>query len=197
MIDSFIETYVQALHDQNAAIFAGAGFSIPAGMVDWKGLLKDIARDIGLDVKKEADLVSVAQFHLNERGGRHRINQALIHEFAKRSRLTENHRILASLPIRTYWTTNYDNLLEESLKKAGKTPDVKMTVENLATTMPRRDAVVYKMHGDVSQQRTRRLSRKMTTRHTRPRGICFPWHFKVISSRRRSCLSVLVSMTRT
>ena len=151
LIDSFIETFVQALHDQNAAIFAGAGFSIPAGMVDWKGLLKDIARDIGLDVKKEEDLVSVAQFHLNERGGRHRINQTLIHEFAKRARLTENHRILASLPIRTYWTTNYDNLLEESLKEAGKTPDVKMTVENLATTMPRRDAVVYKMHGDVSQ----------------------------------------------
>jgi hypothetical protein len=32
-----------------------------------------------------------------------------------------------------------------------KTPDVKTTVENLATTVPRRDAVVYKMHGDVSQ----------------------------------------------
>jgi hypothetical protein len=34
LIDSFIDTYVQALHDQNAAIFAGAGLSIPAGMVD-------------------------------------------------------------------------------------------------------------------------------------------------------------------
>jgi hypothetical protein len=57
---------------------------------------------------------------------------------------------LASLPIRTYWTTNYDTLIEESLKQVGKTPDVKITVESLATTMPRRDAVIYKMHGDVS-----------------------------------------------
>ncbi len=151
LIDSFIDTYVQALHDQNAAVFAGAGLSIPAGMVDWKGLLRNIAHDIGLDVKKEEDLITLAQFHVNERRSRHQINQALIHEFANRARLTENHKILAALPIRTYWTTNYDTLIEESLKQAGKTPDVKVTSENLATTIPRRDAVVYKMHGDVSQ----------------------------------------------
>jgi NAD-dependent SIR2 family protein deacetylase len=151
LIDSFIDTYAQALADQNAAIFAGAGLSIPAGMVDWKGLLKNIAREIGLDVKKEDDLITVAQFHYNEHGGRHKINQALIHEFARRAKLTENHRILARLPIRTYWTTNYDTLIEESLKEAGKTPDVKTTVANLATTLPRRDAVVYKMHGDIAQ----------------------------------------------
>jgi hypothetical protein len=68
-IDSFIDIYVQALHDQNAAIFAGAGLSIPAGLVNWKELLKDIATDVGLDVNKEEDLVTVAQFHVNEHGG--------------------------------------------------------------------------------------------------------------------------------
>ena len=150
-IDSFIETYVRALHDQNAAIFAGAGLSIPAGLVNWKELLRDVASDIGLDVDKEDDLITVAQFHVNERGGRHRINQALINEFAVRSKSTDNHKLLASLPIKTYWTTNYDSLIEDSLKAHGKIPDVKTTMENLATTVARRDAVVYKMHGDVSQ----------------------------------------------
>jgi hypothetical protein len=150
-IDSFIDTYVGAMRDQNAAVFAGAGLSIPAGMLNWKDLLKGIAEDIGLSVDKEDDLISLAQFHVNERGGRHRINQTLIHEFSRRAALTENHKLLASLPIRTYWTTNYDTLIEDSLKAAGKAPDVKATVESLATTVPRRDAVVYKMHGDVSQ----------------------------------------------
>lgn len=150
-LESFIDTYVEALHDQNAAIFAGAGLSIPAGLVDWRELLRGIATDIGLDVDKEDDLIAVAQFHVNERAGRHRINQALIHEFSKRSKLTANHELLASLPIKTYWTTNYDSLIEESLKANGKIPDVKTTPENLATTLPRRDAVVYKMHGDASQ----------------------------------------------
>jgi hypothetical protein len=149
-LNAFVETYVAALRDQNAAIFAGAGLSIPAGLVNWKGLLKSIAREINLDVRKEDDLVTLAQFHVNERGGRHGINQALLHEFATRAKLTENHKILAALPIRTYWTTNYDTLIEDALRAAGKMPDVKMTVENLATTLPRRDAVVYKMHGDIS-----------------------------------------------
>lgn len=150
-IDSFVDIFVQALHDQNAAIFAGAGLSIPAGLVNWKELLKDIARDLGLDVNKEDDLISVAQFHVNEHGGRHRINQALIDEFLRRAKSTPNHKLLAALPIKTYWTTNYDTLIEDSLKEAGKTPDVKITPENLAITAPHRDAVVYKMHGDVSQ----------------------------------------------
>src|SRR5271170_2610894 len=111
-IASFIETYVEALRVQNAAIFAGAGLSIPAGLVNWKELLRGVANDIGLDVDREEDLVTVAQFHVNERGGRHRINQALIHQFAARSQSTDNHRLLASLPIKTYWTTNYDSLIE-------------------------------------------------------------------------------------
>jgi hypothetical protein len=42
-------------------------------------------------------------------------------------------------------------LIEDALKDAGKIPDVKTSVANLATTMPRRDAVVYKMHGDIAQ----------------------------------------------
>src|ERR1700730_4381901 len=137
-IDSFIETYVQALHEQNAAIFAGAGLSIPAGLVNWKELLRGVAGDIGLDVDKEEDLITVAQFHVNERGGRYRINQALIHEFSKRAKLTENHELLASLPIRTYWTTNYDSLIEDALKANAKTPDVNTTVANLASTVPSR-----------------------------------------------------------
>jgi hypothetical protein len=151
-IDSFIDIYVQALHDQTAAVFAGAGLSIPAGLVNWKQLLRSVARDVGLDVdKEEGDLISVAQYHVNEHNGRHRINQALIDEFASRAGETRNHRILSRLPIRTYWTTNYDQLIEQALRSAGKNPDVKITTPNLATTLARRDAIVFKMHGDVTQ----------------------------------------------
>ncbi len=34
-------------------IFAGAGLSIPSGYIDWKGLLKDFAGEVGLDIEKE------------------------------------------------------------------------------------------------------------------------------------------------
>lgn len=150
-IDSFIKSYLAAIREDNAAVFAGAGLSIPTGMVDWRGLLRELAREVGLDVDRESDLIAVAQFHVNECSGRHQINQALVTEFAERACLSENHRLLASLPIRSYWTVNYDSLIEQALRAAHKRPDVKATTQNLATTLPRRDAVVYKMHGDVAQ----------------------------------------------
>jgi hypothetical protein len=157
--DSFVRAYLAALREDNAAVFAGAGLSIPTGLVDWRALLRDIASDIQLDVDQETDLISVAQFHVNERGGRHRINQALVTEFAERAQLSDNHRLLADLPIKTYWTTNYDTLIEQALRAAHKRPDVKSTISNLATTLPRRDAVVYKMHGDVAQPDTAVVTR--------------------------------------
>lgn len=150
-IESFVTKYAKAIEDRTAGVFAGAGLSIPAGFVDWKGLLKNIAKEVGLNVDKEHDLIAVAQFHVNEKKGRHGINQSLVNEFSKKATLTENHRVLARLPIATYWTTNYDNLIETVLIETGKTPDVKITKKNLPLNIPMRDAVVYKMHGDVSQ----------------------------------------------
>ncbi len=148
-IQEFVSTYVKALDESNAAIFAGAGLSQPAGFVNWKELLRSIAAELSLDVDKEHDLISVAQYHKNERGSRAKLNQLLIEEFTSTASATENHKILCRLPIDAYWTTNYDRLIERSLEAVGKTPDVKITPENLAHNVPKRDAIVYKMHGDV------------------------------------------------
>jgi NAD-dependent SIR2 family protein deacetylase len=119
-IKSFIKTYSNAIKDKNAAIFAGAGLSRPAGIVDWKGLLKSITEDLNLDIDKENDIVAITQYHINERAGvRSTVNRLLIEHFTKDVEITENHRILAKLPINTYWTTNYDKLLEKALEDAG------------------------------------------------------------------------------
>lgn len=146
----FIKNFAKEVKESNAAIFAGAGLSVAAGFVDWKTLLMPITEELGLNVKKEDNLVSVAQYHFNEKGrNRSRLNQLLIDEFSRSAVLTENHRILARLPITTFWTTNYDKLIENALEAAHKVVDVKYTVNQLATTKPKRDAIVYKMHGDV------------------------------------------------
>jgi NAD-dependent SIR2 family protein deacetylase len=138
------------LAEGNLAIFAGAGMSRAAGFVDWKSLLKPIADDLDLDVEKEWDLVTLAQYHANANAtNRSKLNQMLVTEFSSGVTPTENHEILARLPIQTYWTTNYDKLIESSLERNGKVPDIKYTNKQLATTRPKRDAVVYKMHGDV------------------------------------------------
>jgi hypothetical protein len=94
--------------------------------------------------------VALAQYYCNERcGQRSGLTRVLLEEFTRGAEPTENHRILARLPITTYWTTNYDKLIEQGLEQAGKRADVKHTVPQLAFTKPARDAVVYKMHGDI------------------------------------------------
>ena len=148
----FIRELVNELSANNLAIFAGAGLSVAAGFVDWKGLLKDLADELDLDIQKEENnLVSLAQYYVNRKcGKRSKINQLILDEFSQLAKLTENHRILAKLPIDTFWTTNYDSMIETALKEAGKVVDVKHCVEQLPISIHKRDVVVYKMHGDAS-----------------------------------------------
>jgi len=168
--EHFVETFVKELEEENVAIFAGAGLSVGAGYVDWKKLLQPIAEELGLDIDKEHDLISLAQYHLNEKGNRSALNRALIEQLSPGHAPTENHRILARLPIRTYWTTNYDKLLEDSQKDAGKIPDVKYTLDHLKLTRPKRDAIVYKMHGDIDHPDDAVLTKDDYERYESTRG---------------------------
>lgn len=150
-IRSFINTFANDIADDNAAIFAGAGLSVPSGYVNWSELMREIAEELGLDVDRETNLIAVAQYHLNERRNRTRINQKIIDEFSVGHAVNENHKILARLPISTYWTTNYDRMIELALESSGKVVDVKHTLESLKSPQRGRHAVVYKMHGDVRE----------------------------------------------
>jgi hypothetical protein len=145
-----VREYTRELHNKNAAVFAGAGLSIDSGYIDWKNLLKDLITDLGLNPDYENDLVTIAQYHCNQAGGnKSQLTQTIVNHFAQTKQPTVNHKILAKLPIHTYWTTNYDKLIETALIDAKKVPDVKYTLKQLSVTRPDRDVVVYKMHGDV------------------------------------------------
>ena len=159
-IEAFIKDICKELLEENVAIFAGAGLSSPAGFVGWKELLRPIADELGIDIDKEHDLVTLAQFHCNENGSnRSQLNKRLIEEFSKEAKITENHKILSRLPVSIYWTTNYDKLLEEAIIAAGKVPDIKYTKDHLFNTKPKRDAIIYKMHGDVDSPNNAILTR--------------------------------------
>lgn len=147
-IKNFIKKYVEEIENQNAALFIGAGFSKPSGYVDWKELLKGIADELGLDINKENDLVSLAQYYSNKEGNRAFINKIISDNFSEEKESSENHKIIARLPIFTFWTTNYDSLIEDSLKENYRNPDVKRKNADLSITHPNRDSIVYKMHGD-------------------------------------------------
>lgn len=145
----FLKEYVKAIRDGNAAVFAGAGLSRPSGFVIWKDLLRSLAEEIGLNIDDEYDLTAVAQYVRNRSGNRAAINSIILDSYGKDVEMNENVSILTRLPIYTYWTTNYDKLIEEGLRSANRSSDVKIDYKQLSNTKRNRDAVVYKMHGDV------------------------------------------------
>jgi Sir2- and TIR-associating SLOG family/SIR2-like domain len=169
--EAFITAYLKELRANNAAVFVGAGMSRGAGYVDWVGLLSPVAAELGLDVGKETDLAGVAQFHVNANANnRHHLNQLLVNEFSDLHDPTENHALLARLPIGIYWTTNYDRLIERALEASGKRTDAKYTVKQLATTRRGRDAVIYKMHGDIEHPADAILTKDDYERYHRTHG---------------------------
>jgi hypothetical protein len=167
----FLAKFLKELKENNAAVFVGAGLSKAAGYVDWQGLLAPVADALGLDVGKESDLVSLAQYHLNANASnRHQLSQLLIDEFSDLKTPTENHSLLARLPIESYWTTNYDRLIEKALEAGGRRVDSKYTKEQLATTRRGRDAIVYKMHGDIEHPDKAVLSKDDYERYPESHG---------------------------
>lgn len=147
--EALLDQYQKALDEDVAAAFVGAGLSVPAGFVDWKELLREIARDLDLNVDEETDLITLAQYHFNHTRTRSLLNQKLIDEFTKDAQPTGNHHLLANLPFTSIWTTNYDHLIEDAFRDAHKRVDKKVVEKHLRLTVPKRDVVLYKMHGDV------------------------------------------------
>jgi hypothetical protein len=143
----FINSFISEINNGDAAIFAGAGLSNPLGFVNWKDLLKDLAEELNLDIEKEHDLISVAQYHFNKYK-RGKINNKIINEFSTLKKGSENHQILSRLGIDTFWTTNYDQIIEKTLESDGKTVETKIRSEDFGRNIKKKDAIVYKMHGD-------------------------------------------------
>lgn len=150
-ISNFIKNYTKAVRSGNAAVFAGAGFSKSAGFVDWATLLKEVAEELDLDSNRElGSLPELAQFYYNEKNNRNLLTELIKNEFCDIKAPDENHMLLAHLPIHTYWTTNYDHLIEDSLVAEKKKVEVKIFDTDLTSYKYGSEATVYKMHGDVN-----------------------------------------------
>ncbi|PEQ56968.1 SIR2 family protein [Bacillus cereus] len=150
-IKGFIKNFTEDLIDGNVAVFGGAGLSVGAGAVSWKELLREAANDIGIDVDKEYDLVSVAQYIYNESNSRTKITKLIKNHIQKKGEITENHRVLVNLPIKTFWTTNYDEYIEKSFEQNNKLYDVKKSVQDLSSEVRNSEVTIYKMHGDINR----------------------------------------------
>lgn len=144
---NYLNIMVRDIESEHLSIFAGAGVSINSGFVDWKGLMRPIIDQ--LRISPDLDLALVAQFYKNEYG-RHDINRMIFDEFNRQAGENAIIKLLGTLPIKSYWTTNYDSLIEDTLSSEPicKNVDVKINRDSFKYSKPNSDVRVYKMHGD-------------------------------------------------
>lgn len=115
---TFIRKFTKSIQEGNAAVFAGAGTSAEAGFVNWKELVRPFSNEIELDIEKETDLIGLTQYYINSKSGnRGTVNQEIVSRFSSNESETKVMNLLTRLPISTYWTTNYDKVIENGLKK--------------------------------------------------------------------------------
>lgn len=144
---NYLNIMAEELETEHLSVFAGAGISIDSGFVDWKGLMRPIIEQ--LEINANMDLALAAQFYENEYG-RHDINKLIFDEFNRVPRKNEVLTLLGKLPIKSYWTTNYDSLIEDTLSASPieKIVDLKVNKDQFKYHVPQHDITVYKMHGD-------------------------------------------------
>jgi hypothetical protein len=148
--EKFIKEYAQWLEQGTGVVFVGAGLSRQAGYPDWHGLLKEIAHELQIDLDQEHDLAGVAQWYINKSGKQKtRIAQVIKDSFPSKSEVPQTYRILARLPVRNLWTTNYDRLIERAWELQRRSLDVKSIASDLSVSSPWVDTTLYKMHGSV------------------------------------------------
>jgi hypothetical protein len=145
-----VSAYSEALLHANAGLFVGAGLSLRAGYPSWRRLVRDMAREVGLDAEREADLPGVVQYFLNKAGKtRTRLARTIVEHFGEEKPIPEVLRILARLPLRQIWTSNYESLIERAWLEQRKRLDVKSCDKDLVRENPWAHGILYKMHGTV------------------------------------------------
>lgn len=146
---TLINEFVYALSTKCASIFVGAGMSKDSTDIDWKKLIEPYANDLGFD---DNDYPFIAQAYVNKHENLLEFKQEICDKF-KIGNPTEFHKLIARLPIKNYWTTNYDKLIEKAFVK--NVPEVISDNNHFVYNQGNnRDHIIYKCHGDCDNAKS-------------------------------------------
>jgi hypothetical protein len=144
---------VEAIARGDAVLFVGAGLSVGAGLPGWGQLLAPLADRLGLPAAQRGDPLRVAQYYNGQRGTNALIDYLREQLDTTGKRPTENHRRLLRLGIRTWVTTNFDDLLEQTLRDGGERFSKVVRDRDLPYASADRLTLI-KLHGEIEQPET-------------------------------------------
>ncbi len=155
-----------AIRNRECVFFFGAGMSSGAGLPSWSALVRRLSEDLDIASQPPGDLeyfLDLAQWHReNVRDPTKTVESIVARLFDTREqgrRPTLAHYLLLAQPFQHVITTNYDGLIEQTLRALRRHHHRVVRQEDVALTGRSDGPSVIKLHGDASSGQHVVLSR--------------------------------------
>ncbi|WP_266365393.1 SIR2 family protein [Tellurirhabdus rosea] len=144
---SDIENIQKAIESKKLVVFVGAGVSMNSGLPSWNELVKQLKYGIGIDDNDTTDPLQVAQIYYNQKGHKEYIEKVRNLLFHKRGVYNELHDVIFDLNPEHVITTNYDNFLEQVIRK--RALPFSIIKEDKDFPYSKNSNLLVKIHGDL------------------------------------------------
>lgn len=141
-----IKNIRNAIDSNKLVVFTGAGISIDAGIPSWNTLINEMKGDINIP-PNETDYLRIAQLYYNERQSKEYLDKIRTVLRHKKVRYNEIHEWIFRLKPEHILTTNYDDLLEQVIKKESLPFSVVSKDQDFPYAL--NTNLLVKVHGDL------------------------------------------------
>lgn len=142
-----IKNIRNAIDTNKLVVFAGAGISIDAGIPGWNILMDEMKAEIEIP-ENETDYLRIAQMYYNDRQQKEYIDKIRSVLKHKKIKYNEIHEEIFQLNPEHIITTNYDDLLEQVIKKQSLPFSVISKDKEFPYAL--NTNLLVKIHGDLS-----------------------------------------------
>ena len=165
-LDGALNTIAKRIVDKECSLFVGSGMSLNSNLPSWHQLLTPCADELEIPIHPYSDLFSLAQYYANCKSDSElrRIVNDQIDLLAKSTPL---HDKLVMAGFKSIWTTNYDMLIEDSLRNDHIAFNTIISDSDLAKVSYEGRINVYKINGDTNNRNAMVLTQRDIESYTK------------------------------
>ncbi len=156
---------IESFKSQNVVLFIGAGLSMNSGLPSWLDLFRPLENAIDYKLPSDSSyittehLLTLAQYYENLKGRNALVRYLRDNLDTYNIKPSDVHYLIASLPIKFLFTTNYDNLLERTFQDIGKR--VSVIVDNREFAFQSNEETkIIKLCGDLNRPASIAVTKK-------------------------------------